>query len=178
MSTPDQRARDKDRDAAIEIVEAAWADGQIVEADRDKRVEELLRARTLGEVDSYVRDLQRPASSPPTTLPTTLPTPPLTPPPVVEYGPPQSPPGSRTPRGASSPRAGRALLAVPLVVLVVVVTAAVGGVLALVRTSSVVEVGGSSGATYAPGVEPEGDDVNVLSVAGYEDLVTAVEDAT
>ncbi|WP_395692229.1 DUF1707 domain-containing protein [Nocardioides sp.] len=58
MSTPDQRARDKDRDAAIEVVEAAWSDGRIVEADRDKRIEELRRAQTLGEVQMLVHDLQ------------------------------------------------------------------------------------------------------------------------
>lgn len=62
VSTPDRRARDKDRDAAIEVVEAAWADGQIVQVDRDKRVEELLRAQTLQEIDLLVRDLQPPAS--------------------------------------------------------------------------------------------------------------------
>lgn len=49
MSTSDWRARDQDRDAAIETVEAAWADGQIVEADRDHRVEALRRAQTLAE---------------------------------------------------------------------------------------------------------------------------------
>lgn len=58
MRTPDQRARDQDRSAAIEAVQAAWADGQIVEADRDKRVEELQRAQTLGEVQMLVHDLE------------------------------------------------------------------------------------------------------------------------
>lgn len=58
--TPDQRARDDDRDDAIEIVEAAWADGQIVEADRDRRVEQLLTAQTMAEVRMLVHDLQPP----------------------------------------------------------------------------------------------------------------------
>jgi hypothetical protein len=171
VSTSDRRARDKDRDAAIEIVEAAWADGQIVEADRDKRVEELLRAQTLHEIEMYVHDLQPPAAprpAPPGAAP-----PPLPPLAVVEYGPPAS-----APRVTPSPKPGRALLVLPLVVLVVVVIAAVGAVLALVRTSDPVGIGGPSGATYAPGVEPEGKDVNVLSVGGYDDLVTAVEEAT
>ena len=45
----DKRARDQDRDRAIQVVEAAWADGQVVEADRDKRVESLLQAQTMAE---------------------------------------------------------------------------------------------------------------------------------
>ena len=64
VSTP-QWARDKDRDAAIKLVEAAWANGQIVEADRDKRVEELRRAETLTEVQMLTHDLQPPLAGTP-----------------------------------------------------------------------------------------------------------------
>ena len=58
LSWTTERARDKDRDAAIEVVEAAWADGQIIEADRDKRVEQLLLAQTLDEIRMLTHDLQ------------------------------------------------------------------------------------------------------------------------
>ena len=87
VSTPDQRARDKDRDAAIEIVEAAWADGQIIEADRDKRVEELLRAQTLGEISMLTHDLQAaaPATRRPVPPPPETPAAPMTAPPTP-YG--------------------------------------------------------------------------------------------
>ncbi len=64
MAWNSKRARDSDRDAAIEVVEAAWADGQIVEADRDKRVEELLRAQTMAEIRTYTQDLQPPQPDP------------------------------------------------------------------------------------------------------------------
>ena len=64
MAWNSKRARDADRDAAIEVVEAAWADGQIVEADRDKRVEELLRAQTMSEIRTYTQDLQPPQPDP------------------------------------------------------------------------------------------------------------------
>ncbi|MBA2955953.1 hypothetical protein GON03_16570 [Nocardioides sp. MAH-18] len=62
MSTPDRRARDRDRDAAIELVEAACAAGRIVEMDRDLRVAELRRAGTMAEIEVHTRDL-RPAAS-------------------------------------------------------------------------------------------------------------------
>lgn len=58
MGTPDQRARDKDRDEAVRVVDAACAAGQIIEADRLKRVEELRNARTLGEIAMVTHDLR------------------------------------------------------------------------------------------------------------------------
>ena len=65
MAGNDKRARDQDRDQAIEVVEAAWADGQIIEADRDKRVESLLQAQTMAEVQMLTHDLQLPKTPPP-----------------------------------------------------------------------------------------------------------------
>jgi hypothetical protein len=53
-----KKARDADRDAAIEVVEGAFADGQITGPDRDLRVERLLQAGTVGEVQMLVRALQ------------------------------------------------------------------------------------------------------------------------
>ena len=67
MDHPNRRARDRDRDDAIDLVEAAWAEGQIVDVDRDKRVEQLLEAQTLGEIDLLVRDLQGRRLPPPQT---------------------------------------------------------------------------------------------------------------
>ena len=57
-SDPSSRARDKDRDDAVELVEAAFSDGQLSAPDRDLRVERLRQADTLGDIDGYVRDLQ------------------------------------------------------------------------------------------------------------------------
>jgi hypothetical protein len=57
---PQKKARDDDRDAAIEVVEAAFADGQISRPDYDLRVDRLLRAATVGELQMLVRDLRRP----------------------------------------------------------------------------------------------------------------------
>ena len=60
MIDPQKKARDVDRDAAIEVVEAAFADGQISRPDYDLRVDRLLRAVTVGELQMLVQDLRRP----------------------------------------------------------------------------------------------------------------------
>ena len=60
MIDPQKKARDDDRDAAIEVVEAAFADGQISRPDYDLRVDRLLRAATVGELQMLVQDLRRP----------------------------------------------------------------------------------------------------------------------
>jgi hypothetical protein len=57
---PQKMARDADRDAAIEVVEAAFADGQISRPDYDLRVDRLLQASTIGELQVMVQDLRRP----------------------------------------------------------------------------------------------------------------------
>ncbi len=76
MTDGTQRARDSDRNRAIEAVKAATLDGQIVEMDRDVRIEQIRNAQTLGDVELVVRDLQ-----PPRAFPTEQP------PPAVPYGP-------------------------------------------------------------------------------------------
>lgn len=154
VSTPDQRARDKDRDAAIEVVEAAWADGQIVEADRDKRVEELLRAQTLGEVQMLVHDLQ-PVAHAPVAAPT-----------------PEPPYATLEQVRAMAPqpaKVSKALFIIPLVVVLGIAVAIVGGVVALIGAAQDGD-GGLLG----------GDDelADVLSVEGYAALLAAIEDET
>ena len=57
---PQKKARDADRDAAIEVVEAAYADGQISRPDYDLRVDRLLRATTFGELQMLIQDLRLP----------------------------------------------------------------------------------------------------------------------
>ena len=157
MSTPDQRARDKDRDAAIEVVEAAWADGQIVEADRDKRVEELLRAQTLAEVRMLVHDLQPPAHAPVTaSTPLAASEPPYA---TLEQVHATTPPGGKV---------SRAVLVVPLVVVAVIAVVIIGAVVAIVGAIDASQ-GGLGGSD-----EP----ADVLSVEGYADLLAAIEEET
>lgn len=58
MATDRTRARDVDRDAAVEVVEAAYADGQLDAAERDRRVGVILQAVMLRDVRGMVGDLQ------------------------------------------------------------------------------------------------------------------------
>jgi hypothetical protein len=60
VSTPGDWATRADRDAAVRLVESAWADGQIVEADRDRRIVELARAESTHDVELLVHDLRAP----------------------------------------------------------------------------------------------------------------------
>lgn len=156
MSTSDRRARDGDRDAAIELVEAALAAGRIVQADRDRRVEELARAQTMAEVYMHTRDLGMVA-----------PDPVAEPPPTVQHGPPQS--GS--PQRSAGP--SKALFLIPFAVVLVLAVAGIGAVLAL----SDVEGRIDSLSDLTPEQE-EAQPADVLSVEGYAELLAAVEEQT
>ncbi|WP_197025870.1 DUF1707 SHOCT-like domain-containing protein [Nocardioides sp. URHA0020] len=171
MSTPEQRARDQDRDAAISLVEAAWADGQIIEADRDKRVQELQRAHTLAEIDLLTRGLQ---ATTPTYRTESVPVEPeepvqpvdVVPPPPVPYGPATTSLADvSTSSVAGTARPSKALYVIPLVVVLLVVGVASVGVFLAVAG------GGSDDQTAV--AEPAGQ---VLTDEGYDDLVAAVED--
>ncbi|WP_210650483.1 DUF1707 domain-containing protein [Nocardioides sp. SYSU D00065] len=58
------RARDADRDRHVEVIEAAYVDGQIGDADRELRVSRALSAATLDELEALTRDLQRRPGAP------------------------------------------------------------------------------------------------------------------
>lgn len=93
-----QKAKDKDRDAAIKVLEDAAARGQIVDADKLKRIQEVKAATTVGEIDLITRGLAAvagagagvvpPAASPP---PISAPAPP-TDATFQQYTPPVTPP--------------------------------------------------------------------------------------
>ena len=51
------RAKDADRDRCVELIEAAYVDGQINDADRELRVGRALSAETLDELATLTRDL-------------------------------------------------------------------------------------------------------------------------
>lgn len=69
MSTrePSTRARDADRDGIVARLDEAFVDGQLSDEDRDVRVSQALSARTLGDLDALVGDLQ--SDEPPATTP-------------------------------------------------------------------------------------------------------------
>jgi hypothetical protein len=55
------RAKDADRDRFVELIEAAYVDGQLGAEDRELRVTRALSAETLDELETLTRDLQLPA---------------------------------------------------------------------------------------------------------------------
>jgi Domain of unknown function (DUF1707) len=90
------RAKDKDRDAALKQINDAAARGQIVAADREKRIQEVKAAQTVGELELLTRGLAAapaaaagtPAGPPPVSTPgVPVPT-------FQQYTPPTSPPAT------------------------------------------------------------------------------------
>ena len=56
------RAKDADRERYVDVIETAYVDGQLGDADRELRVSRALTAETLDELEALTRDLQnRPA---------------------------------------------------------------------------------------------------------------------
>jgi Domain of unknown function (DUF1707) len=76
---PHERAKDRDRDRATYVIDAALRNGQITQQDRDLRAERVRSAATIGELASLTRDIATPpAPVPPTAVvpPARVPTPP------------------------------------------------------------------------------------------------------
>jgi hypothetical protein len=193
VTTPDERADNSARNAAIKQVEEALKSGRIVQADRDMRVDQLRRAQTMQDIDLQIRDLQLP---PPGTPPTIAPVPPtptgqVTPTvvqdrgaqqwPLVNYGPGTSGPTPLSSTTASSGKGGKAVGGViAAIILVAVIVPIAGAVIAFVSARNSFpdfgSVGPTDDTTYLPGQAPGEDGVNVLTVDGYQDLVDAVRD--
>ena len=194
MTSPDERADNKSRDAAIKQVEAALKSGRIVQADHDMRIDQLRQAQTMQDVDLVIRDLQTPnPAAPPTIAPV-----PQTPPgqgtpgalpdtstqqwPLVNYGPGSG--GAGVPTVASSSgKGGKAIGGViAAIILVAVIVPIAGAVIAFVSARNSFpdfgSVGPSDDTTYLPGQTPGDNGVNVFTVDGYNDLVDAVRDET
>jgi hypothetical protein len=83
-----ERPKDKDRDDAIAQIEAAAARGQIVDADRVKRILEVRSAGSLAELDLITRGLAAPAAAAATPVGPSFQQyqPPSAPPPTIQYG--------------------------------------------------------------------------------------------
>ena len=141
----DYRARDADRDRHVELIEAAYADGQLGAEDRELRVARALTAASLSELEALTRDLQAPPGSPSPALPPAQP--------VVQPGAPApSRPVSRPPRSVGA-----------LVALGLVAVFAVGaGSVALLAGSAEPESTSSSGVVEQPTESP------VEETAGFE----------
>jgi Domain of unknown function (DUF1707)/Domain of unknown function (DUF4190) len=56
---PPIRATDRDRDAAIEVVQASYTEGRLTRAEHDTRIGQVLAAPTYAELDQLIADLPR-----------------------------------------------------------------------------------------------------------------------
>jgi len=191
-----QRAKDKDRDAAIKLIEAAAARGQIVDVDKTKRIQEVKTAGTVGEIELITRGLAvAPAAAagvPTEPPPVSTPGPPVnptfqqyapptaprvtepdpTPPPAVQYGEPLTPSAgtsiSTPPMIKRSGGAGKLVLIIVLIVFAGIAVPSFFGIKALV--DGIDELDGIDGIG--------GGDADVFSAEGFEEMIDAVEEET
>ena len=70
---PQARVKDRDRDRATYVIDAALRNGQITQQDRDLRVERVSAAATVGELAALTRDI----AAPPAPVPATAVVPPV-----------------------------------------------------------------------------------------------------
>lgn len=161
MIDPFKKARDADRDAAIEVVEAAYADGQLSKPDSELRVERLLQARTMGEIQAITRDIRSPEtlSSAAPSRPTDLlgSTRDVMPAAQMERRPEE---GSRTAVGVF----------VAVLIFVVLVVVGVAGAVFVTGVSDSTLVTGEAQSEAALG--------DLTSASGYDDFVAALTEKT
>jgi hypothetical protein len=65
MGVPDIRVSDRDRDAAVDRLRAASAEGRLEADELEDRVRAALAARTRGDLDALFADLPAPQPAPP-----------------------------------------------------------------------------------------------------------------
>ena len=161
VDEPARPATRRDREAAIRQVESAWAAGQIVEADRDLRVDQLRRAETLGEIRLVVHGLQAPSYDP---VPAASPSSPVRP---ESWAP------TRPQAGKAGLPAGVAL-AVGAVLVVMLV--AIGGMIGAIGGGDDDVATATVEPSDEPSVEPDEDEVDLFGRDDFGDLVADLED--
>ena len=193
-----QRPKDKDRDEAIAQIEAAAARGQIVDADKAKRIQEAKLAGTVGELDLLTRGLVAPAAAaatpvaagpppvsepappvsptfqtytPPAAPPVTEPEIDITPPPNVQYGEALTPSAGTPIPGAAAPiikKSGHGGKLVLLIVLIVFAGIALPVFFGIKALVDTVDDIDGLG----------GNDVDVFSADGLDELADDLEKET
>jgi len=188
------RAKDKDRDDAIRMINDAAARGQIIGADRDKRIQEVRSASTVGEIELITRGLAASAGAvtsgvpgappseptftpytPPTTPPVTEPSPPAPTPPAgplppvdVSYGGPHYDTGgtSFTASTGGKSHAGKLGLIITLCLVAGVAVPIIFGIRALIDSVGDLDDIISDGKA------------DVFSDSGYAEMLEDIEEAT
>ena len=189
MTTPDERADNSARNAAIKTVDEALKSGRIVQADHDMRVAQLRGAQTMQDIDMAVRDLRAPGPAAPTTIAPMAPTATGVQPaagqpwPLVNYGPGGGGATNVASTVTTSSKGGKAIGGViAAIILVAVVVPIAGAVIAFVSARDSFPDFGSIGptddTTYLPGQAPGKSGVNVHTVDGYNEMVDALREET
>lgn len=181
------RVSESDRNEAIKAVDAALADGRIVQADRDHRIAQLRDARTPSELQMVTHDLVHrdrtwATYTPPEEAAHTEPPPPSTPqagpPPSVSYGPPlaSSPEVARV--FATRRRSGMGCVLIPFVLILLFAGGTIISVLSAIRGSDdpvEFEFGGPS----FPGFDDAGPQPPKMhTAAGLRQLRTTLREET
>ena len=180
MTTPDQRADNSARNAAIKTVEQALKSGRIVQADHDMRVEQLRGAQTMQDIDLAVRDLRAVGVGAPSTP--TGQQPGGQPWPLVNYGPGAGSAGV-TDVATAVGKGGKAIGGIIALIIVVSVVVPIAGaaIAFFAARDSFPEfsgIGPTDDTTYLPGQAPGESGVNVHTVDGYTEMVDALRDET
>jgi hypothetical protein len=187
---PQARVKDRDRDRATYVVDAALRNQQITQQDRDLRVERIRSAATVGELEGIVRDIAAapapvPAAPPPVVTPP-APTPapadpyapgaprPTAPVPSDLYGTPRSQRGTSTKAAGLSTSSGKSGRKVAIGCLTVALLFFIGPVVAGVALFAGSSGGESSSSTADP--VPAGPPFE-LTREGLRDYLTTFEDS-
>lgn len=132
-----ERVSDGDRNAAIKAVEAALADGRIVQADRDRRVDQLRSAQTPSELEMITHDLAHREQTWSTYTPPAEAeaAPPPIPPPSVAYGPPQTSSPEVARLSGTKPSSKAPWMLIPVLLIFLVAGSGIFGVLRAIGDS-------------------------------------------
>ncbi|MCW2780113.1 MAG: uncharacterized protein JWR35_562 [Marmoricola sp.] len=174
------KARDSDRDAAISLVKQACVNGQIIEADRDKRTEQIRGAHSLAEIDMLTNDLKAAAAPPPSPVAaaapvvgatSTIPEPSSAP--TVE----QSAPFQKFTPPATKMSGPMGLRGIFTLVAAAAIALAIGGVSLFAAHGGGSTASGGSGDPGSITVE-QPEKVDPLTVAGFNQMRSAIIDKT
>lgn len=180
------RVSDGERNAAITAVEAALTEGRIVQADRDRRVDQLRHAQTASELQMITQDLAHREAAPAWTT--------YEPPragasgeaphaPQVSYGPPQDQLVSAqvTQMYGSKPTgASKALILVPIIFFLVMAIGAGAVILSVIGNATDSSEETFEGFDPFDGFEEPGQAAppDLFSPGGFQDLLDALRAET
>lgn len=183
------RVSDGERNAAITAVEAALTEGRIVQADRDRRVDQIRHAQTATELQMITQDLAHRGAAPawttyePPRTGVSTEAPSAPPAPQVSYGPPQDQLVSAqvTQMYGSKPAgASKALILVPIIFFLVMAIGAGAVILSVIGNATDSSEETFEGFDPFDGFEEPGEapPPDLFTPGGFQDLLGALRSQT